>query len=183
MVELMAASPMAGILPVEIGGVSVREVEATKSTVLAPFQGQQQALDKVLHTKHGFGWPEVGRLTGSARAGALWFGRAQAMLVGVTPDAALSKHAAMVDQSDAWAVVDLSGARARAGLARLTPIDLRDGVFEVGDTARTELAHMMASITRIESETYRIMVFRAFGRTLLHELTVAFEGVAARGGG
>ncbi|HAC48631.1 MAG TPA: sarcosine oxidase subunit gamma, partial [Sulfitobacter sp.] len=39
---------------------------------------------------------------GDARC--LWFGRDEVLLVGVAPGEALTKHAALVDVSDGWAV-------------------------------------------------------------------------------
>jgi len=174
---------MKGLLPIEIGGVGVREVTPGPMAALLPYQGKLSALSDAMQEAHGFHWPALGRSSGTADKGALWFGRDQALLIGETADAALAEHAAVVDQSDAWAVVEMSGTLAQETLARLTPIDLRASVFEVGHTARTELGHMAASITRIGPHTYRVMVFRAFGRTLLHEVTVALEGVAARRGG
>ena len=65
-------------------------------------------------------------------------------------------------------------------LARVTPLDLRDGVFGPGDTARSDLAHMAASVTRIGPEAFRIMVFRSCARSFVHEMRSAMEGVAAR---
>lgn len=180
MIDLKARSPMEGLLPVTIAGVIVREVDLGPMTVLMPFKGATAALANAVAAAHGFGWPEVGRMTGTGEAGAVWFGREHALLIGVVPDPSLSDHAAVVDQSDAWAVVEMDGLLARDGLARMTPIDLRDNAFDVGQTARTELGHMPASITRIAPEVFRIMVFRAFARTLSHELSVALEGVAAR---
>ena len=108
------------------------------------------------------------------------FGREVALLMGPAPDASLAAHAALTDQSDAWIVVRLEGAGARDVLARLTPIDLRDSVFKRGHTARTELAHMMASLTRVGPQAWQIMVFRSFAQTLAHDLKTAMQGVAAR---
>ena len=66
-------------------------------------------------------------------------------------------------------------------MARLVPVDLRPQVFKRGHTARTELQHMMASITRVGPKTLQIMVFRSFADTLVHDLKRAMEAVAARG--
>ena len=96
------------------------------------------------------------------------------------PEASLAEHAALTDQSDAWLVVRLEGAGARDVLARLTPVDLRDSAFKRGHTARTELAHMMASLTRVGPQAYQVLVFRGFSQTLAHDLKSAMEGVAAR---
>ena len=74
----------------------------------------------------------------------------------------------------------LAGADAADVLARLTPIDLRESQFKRGHTARTELAHMMASITRLGPQSYQIMVFRSLANTLVHDLKTAMKSVAAR---
>lgn len=173
---------MHGLRPVGTGEVQLREATAGPMTALLPYRGTEGALSETLKVAHGLSWPGTGRMTGTPDRGVLWFGRQQALLIGVPPDAALGEHAALVDQTDAWAVVDMAGAGCGDVLARLTPIDLRDGVFETGHTARTQLGHMAASVTRTGRQAYRLMVFRSMARTLLHELTLALEGVAARGG-
>jgi sarcosine oxidase subunit gamma len=173
---------MDGVLPMEIGGVALQEADMAPMTILMPYASKAGALSDALEVAHGLSWPEVGRLTGAADRGLLWFGRAQGLLIGVAPNEDLAKHAAVVDQSDAWTVVDMQGALAVEALARLTPADLRPGTFGQGHTVRTELGHMAASVTRIGADCFRIMVFRAFARTLVHELTTVLEGVAARAG-
>ena len=144
---------MQDLLPVAIGGVQLREGDAGPMTALMPFPGKAGAVSSALEAAHGVRWPEIGRMTGTPACCVLWFGREQALLIGVKPDAGLVENAAMVDQSDAWAVVEMSGAGAAHALARLTPIDLRDAVFGIGHTARTELGHMAASVTRTSSMT------------------------------
>lgn len=180
--ELTARTPMDGMPPVKIAGVALREVDLGALTLVMPYRGAIDALSGALGAAHGLDWPETGRMTGTTERGGLWFGRAQALLIGVVPNEGLAAKAALVDQSDAWAAVEIEGDRAAEALARLTPVDLRPGVFEVGHTARTEVAHMAASLTRTGQATYMVMVFRAFARALVHELGNALEGVAARGG-
>ena len=125
--------------------------------------------------------PAANRATRKAGARAIWFGREQALLVGIDPDASLAKHAALTDQSDAWAVTTLTGLQATDVLARLTPLDLRDAHFKRGHTARSDLMHMNASITRTGADSFMILVFRSMAQTLLHDIQTAMEGVAARG--
>ena len=182
MADLKPRMPLERLLPMEASGVRVWEVDLGALTLVMPYLGRDAALSDALEAAHGLRWPEAGRMTGTTGRGILWFGREQAMLIGVTPEGGLEDHAAAVDQSDAWAVVEIEGDRAAEALARLTPVDLRPGVFEIGHTARTELAHMAASLTRTDEATFLVMVFRAFAHTLVHELGVALEGVAARGG-
>ncbi|SLN13897.1 Sarcosine oxidase, gamma subunit family [Roseovarius albus] len=180
MVELIAKTPFDGALPLEVGTVSASEVDTGVLTSVAPYKGKNKALSEALKGAHGMAAPAPNRATGKEGSRAIWFGREMVLLCGPEPDAKLGKHAALTDQSDAWAVARLEGENAAQVLARLTPIDLRPGVFKRGHTARTELQHMMASITRIGERSYQIMVFRAFAQTLAHDLKIAMQGVAAR---
>lgn len=180
-VELEAKTPLQGRLPFTVGSVTVTEEACGVLTSIAPYRGRDKALSEALKAAHGMTAPAAGRATGKEGARAVWFGQRMFLLMGPDPDASLVDHAALTDQSDAWAAVRLDGAGAADVLARLTPVDLRPAVFRRGHTARTELQHMMASITRLGESTYQILVFRAFGRTLLHDLRTAMESVAARG--
>ena len=101
------------------------------------------------------------------------------LLVGVAPGEALTKHAALVDVSDGWAVAELQGPGAEDVLARLAPVDLRDAAFKPGQTLRSQLRDMPASITRTETG-FLLMVYRSMAATLVRELRRAMEAVASR---
>ena len=88
----------------------------------------------------GLGWPAPGQVIAQGSARAQWFGLDLALLIGAAPEAGLARHAALTDQSDAWAVLRLEGAGAGDVLARLTPLDLRESVFGTGRTARAPRA-------------------------------------------
>ena len=180
MAELIAKSPCAGLLPVSVGGLSLSEEDLGALTSLAPFNDQEKGLSAALEAAHGMKLPAMGRSTGKAGNRAIWFGRDMALLAGPAPDPSLAEYAALTDQSDAWAVVRLDGEGAEDVLARLCPIDLRSKTFKRGHTARTELRHMMASVTRIGANSFQIMVFRSLAQTLAHDLKTAMEAVAAR---
>lgn len=180
MAELIARPPCQGLLPLEIGTTTLSETDAGVLTSIMPFKGQEAALSEALIAAHGMAMPAANRTTGRAGIRAIWFGRGQVLLIGPSPHEALARYAALTDQSDAWAVVRLEGAGAVDVLARLLPIDLRATQFKRGHTARTELMHMMASITRVGDQAFQIMVFRSMATTLVHDLKTAMEGVAAR---
>ncbi len=181
MVELIAKSPLEGLLPLSIGSVTLSQEDPGVMTSIAAFKGKEKTLSAALKKIHGMAAPGPNRALGKAGARAIWFGHGMILLQGPKADKALAKHAALTDQSDGWAVVRLTGAGARDVLARLTPVDLRDSEFKRGHTARTELAHMMASITRIGAQSWQILVFRGFAGTLVHDLRRAMQSVAARG--
>ena len=178
--ELLAKSPCDGLLPIEIGGLSLSEATWVKMTSLAPNHGQEAALADVLQTAHGMTLPRPNRSTGKEGARAVWFGHEQVILIGPDPAASLADYAALTDQSDAWAVVLLEGEGAEDVLARLVPLDLRRAHFKRGHTARSQLQHMMVSITRVGDARFQIMAFRSMAKTLVHELEIAMKGVAAR---
>ena len=180
MVDLTAKSACAGLLPLSIGDATLEEVDAGPLTSLSPLD-DADALPGALQDAHGLGWPGVGRSTAKEGARLLWFGRAEVMLMGVAPDKALGAHAAVVDQTDAWAAVRLSGSVAVDVLARLVPIDLRDAQFANDDCIRTQLFHLNVSITKLDRDAFMILVFRSMATTLVHDLKAAMQAVAARG--
>ena len=169
------------MLATTIGGMKLTEEHPGNMWTIAPFKGRQQALDSALQEAHGLGFPASNRATGRAGCRAIWFGRDLALLMGPRPDGRLAEHAALCDQRDAWAVVRLEGAGGEDVLARLVPVDLRARVFKRGYTLRTELKHMMCSITRTGPRAVQIMVMRSMARTLVEDLKTAMEAQAARG--
>lgn len=172
MVDLIAGTPCAGLLPLAHGGVEVVEVLPARLMSVAPFAGQEAAVSAQLEVQAGAGLAALNR-----RAGAVtWFGHGTWLVVG---DVALT-GAAVTDQSDAFAVVQLSGERAEDVLARLVPVDLRASVFKTHHVAKTILGHMAVTVIRTGPESFEIMVMRSMARTLVHDLDVAMRAVALR---
>lgn len=181
MVELQATPPLqGGGLPLEIGAARLEALDVGRLTSLSPF-GDASELGAALEAAHGVSWPGPGRATGKKGARCVWFGRGEVMLMGPAPKEALGGLGAVVDQSDAWAVVALEGAAAEQVLARLVPVDLRRASFKRGHSVRTQLVHMPASITRVGADRFLILVFRSMAATLVHDLKRAMVAVAARG--
>ncbi len=173
--KLQAVSPCAGLLPMTIGALTVEEVDVGPITSVTPFVGS------VLGRALGMPFPAPLQSSSDGDARLVWVGRGEALLMGVQPDASLGAYAAVVDQSDAWAVVRLTGEGGADALARLVPVDMRLSAFGGGATVRTQLGHMNASVTRLEAQTFMIAVFRSMAGTLVHDLARALEAVAARG--
>ncbi len=180
MAELTGKPPCDGLLPLEIGAVTLVEADPGRLTSVAPYRGGAEALGRALVSAHGLDWPAPNRMSVKGAARLIWFGRDMALLAGPAPAPGLAEHAALTDQSDAWAAVDLAGDDAEQVLARLVPIDLRAAHFAVGHTARTLIGHMTASITRLGPDRFLILVFRSMAGTLVHDLKTALEAVAAR---
>lgn len=90
--------------------------------------------------------------------------------------AALGKaNALCVDVSDARAVFDLSGPRARDVLAKLCPVDLSQDTFTVGMFRRTRMAQVPAAFWLRGPETFRIVCFRSQAQYVFDLLKVAAQ--------
>jgi sarcosine oxidase subunit gamma len=180
-IDLAEATPCAGLVPVAAGAMRLTEGLPQRMTAMAVYKGQEDALGRALAEAHGLGWPAPGAVIAGEGGRVLWFGLGMALLVGPEPGAGLAAHAALTDQSDAWAVLRLEGEGATAAMARLTPLDLRETVFGPGRTARTDVAHMAGAVTRLGAETWEIMGFRSMAASLVHEVALVMRRVAARG--
>lgn len=177
MARLLARTPFEGLgLPMTVGGARLSEVELGSVTTIAPFAGRAEAVAERL----GAALPLPGRAAAVEGGRLLWAGPGRAWLVGrEAPD--LRDLAAVVDQGDGIAAVRLEGAGARDVLARLVPLDLRDGTFPEGAAARTLLNHMAVTLTRVGPEAWEILAMRSMAATLVRELAEAMRHVAARG--
>lgn len=181
MARLIAKTPLEGLLPVETAPALLVAADPGPMHWIAPYQGQDKAASALLKSALGLTMPAPGRTAAKAAARLHWWGRGQAMLFGAAPPEGLEALAAVVDQSDGWAVLRLEGPGAEAVLARLVPVDLRERVFPRGHTARTQLFHMTCAITRIAPVGFEIMVMRSMAATAVHDLSVAMKSVAAQG--
>lgn len=178
MVDLIAKTPLDTLLPLSIGAATLREVTPAAITSVAPYRGQEASVSKALQKALGVDYPAPNSATMNGDVQSVWFGHDTALVVGAPVPEGLS--AAIVDQSDAWAVAMLEGAAARDVLARLVPADIRGSVFGIGQTMRTQIKHMSGSVTRVGADAYQLMVFRSMAKTLVHDVQEAMERVAAR---
>jgi len=175
--RLIAKTPFGGLLPMEAGAVSVTEVDPGAVTFVQSLKGQAGTVSAALWQAVGAGLPGPGEALTGRGARLLWCGPGQALVLGarVAPEGA-----AVVDQSDGWAVARIAGGDARRVLGRLTPLDVRASVFGEGQTARTLLGHMTAQITPLGEEAFEVMVFRSMAGTLAHDFGRAMGHVAGR---
>jgi heterotetrameric sarcosine oxidase gamma subunit len=173
--RLLARTPAEGLgLPLSIGGARLSEVDLGPVTSIAPFAGRAEEVAARLGAM-----PPPGRVVAVEGGRLLWTGPGRALLVGRTaPD--LGGLAAVVEQGDGIAGVLLEGAHARDVLARVVPLDLRDGTFPEEATARTLLNHMAVTLTRVGAEAWEVMAMRSMAATLVSELAEAMRHVEAR---
>jgi sarcosine oxidase subunit gamma len=181
-VELIARTPLGG-LDITRGSVRLAEADAGPIFSLAARGGESARLSQALEQAHGLGFPAPGQSLVAGTLRLIWSGPGQALLTGGAPGAGIAQAAALTDQSDGWAVLDLSGPGARAVLARLVAVDLRDTALPVDATARCQLVHVACSLTRVGQDCWRILVFRSMARTAADEILHAMAAVAARDAG
>ncbi len=180
MVELTASRALDNRLPVTIGACKITELAPEYITSITPRKSQINNTYTDLNAALGLKYPAPNRSTGKASDRLVWMGHDTAFLIGDKPDKTLTKLASVVDQSDGWVIIRLTGQECENVLARLIPIDLRPLHFKRAHTARTELKHMTVSVTRIGPTTFDIMGMRSFARTLADDLIDAMRGIAAR---
>ncbi len=89
--------------------------------------------------------------------------------------AALSGIASVSDQSHGRVVIRIEGPKARAVLAKGTPVDLYPDEFPVGKSALTQMAHVGVHLTRVGDNTYELSVFRGFAESFWEWMTEQAE--------
>ena len=78
----------------------------------------------------------------------------------------LADMAAVVDQTDARAVMRVSGSRARDVLAKGVPLDLHAREFKPNHVAITHASHIAVLLWQIDDgPTYEIAMFRSFAQS------------------
>ena len=176
MVDLVAKTPCAGLLPLTHGDITLRELNYGAVFSVSPFNGKSAAVSKALQQSIGAGLPDIGRVLAGASGEVIWTGQGQYFVRAVK----LPKlPAAISEQSDGWACVALEGEGAFDVLARLCPLNMR--TMEEGDVARSLVGHMSAIII-IRSDGVDLMVFRSMAATLVHELDRVMRSVNAQRG-
>lgn len=79
--------------------------------------------------------------------------------------------ASVSDQSHGRVTILVSGPKARAVLAKGTPVDLYTDEFPVGKSALTQMAHVGVHLTRTGQDEFTLSVFRGFSESFWEWLT------------
>ncbi|WP_019906515.1 sarcosine oxidase subunit gamma family protein [Methylobacterium sp. 77] len=131
-------------------------------------KGRTDALRQVLEDLYGWSLPDFGAASLTDEQGLVWSGPDQWLALFGTRRAmaglaqAVRGLAAVTDQSDARAIIRVSGRDARAFLAKGLAIDLHPRAFQPGQVAVTSLAHMGAQLwQRDATPTYDLAVARS----------------------
>lgn len=169
---LQPASAVAAWTPVATAGLSIDVRDDLTIAGIAPFRGKAQAVSDALAERYGLALPAACRRISGDDITLQWSGpdqwiaiagRVAARDLEVELKPLLAGLAAVVDHSDARAVVVFSGKHARDVLAKGLPIDLHERAFRVGDVAITHANHIGVTITQTGNEpAYEIMLYRSY---------------------
>lgn len=163
-------------MPLHFGTIIAAAVPMQTMTSIAPFRDREADVSAKIEAVTGTGLPPIGKVSKGQSFEIAWAGYGIYFAFGTKLDPL--PGAAMTDQSDAWAGVDISGAQSADMLARLVPVDLPR--MPKDTAARTMLGHMNCLLIKDDDARFRIFVFRSMAGTAAHELEAAMRAIAAR---
>ena len=85
------------------------------------------------------------------------------------------QHALVAKVSDARALIEVSGVDVREVLAKLTPADVSETAFTVGDFRRSRLAQVAAAFWLQDEATLQIVCFRSVAQYVFDILKISGE--------
>lgn len=161
-------------------GVTLREINSCALAELTAFKGQKAALTAAIIAAFGVILPVANKTASYDGVSFISIGPGKWLVTGEGKSStdlilrlqkASGTHAAIVDQSDARALVEISGDKARSALAKGVMIDLDPIAFKTGDAATSFAVQFWITLWQThDAPTYRLAVFRSMGRDLLHWL-------------
>jgi len=183
---LNASTPLDG-LSLSFEGIEIAEEGSRALVSLAVPNGGAAALADRVKQAYSVDLPAVGNSTHSKIDDAFLLGMAcdQIFLLFDDPggdpvahvENLLGETAYLVDQSDSWVMLAISGERARDALERICPIDLLPGKFAVGHVARTVLEHHAGIVMRSDTARYLLLSPRSSAKSFAHAVQVSAENV------
>ena len=147
-------------------------------------KGQSTALGQTVAAAYGCALPGVGESTGSAALSFHWCGSDQYYAIAEGKGegefyrdlkARLEGLASCSDQSHGRVILRVTGPKARALLAKGTPIDLDPSVFGPGKSAVTQMAHVGVHLVSTAPDAFELSVFRGFSENFWEWLTEQAE--------
>ncbi len=158
-------------------GVLIREVTNFSLAYLTAFKGKGIELSGIIEKHFGIELPVASKTTSKNSVTFISVGPSQWLALAESTEAEkfistletlAGSIAAIVDQSDARAIVEISGSMVRQTLEKGVSIDLHPTNFALGDAATTFAAHLWITLWQTRSDpAYRIAVFRGFGSPML----------------
>ncbi|MER9338597.1 sarcosine oxidase subunit gamma [Mesorhizobium sp. M0293] len=159
-------------------GVSLTEIRNFDLIQVMARRGRAAELAKAAKARFGVAAPDAPNAIQAKDATLIWSGPDQFFVLSKggkhtmqTLAPALSGAASLSDQSHARVLISISGANARAMLAKLSSIDLHAGAFPIGAAAATSMDHTSATLWRGGDRpdglaVFNLLVFATFAESL-----------------
>lgn len=162
--------------------LSVRH-PASIVTVIAR-KGQSAALAKAVEAAYKCALPGIGESSGRGALALHWCGLDQYYAIAEgKADGELYRDlktrleglASCSDQSHGRIILRIAGPKARALLAKGTPVDLDPSAFGPGKSAVTQMAHVGVHLAQTGKDEFELSVFRGFSENFWEWLTEQAE--------
>jgi heterotetrameric sarcosine oxidase gamma subunit len=173
---LVERSAFADTTTKDFAGVTVSVRDDLTLASLAAAKDKREALVAAIKEKYGVTLPSTPVCVEGNGIAFLWSGPDQWLAVAertgcrdleVELRPIVAGLAAVTDQSDARAILRISGPRAREVLAKGVPLDLHPRVFGPGSVAITHASHIGVILWQSDAApSYELAVFRSFAQSL-----------------
>ena len=163
-------------------GVTLTEIRNFDLVQVMARRGKTAELAKAAKVRFGVAAPETPKAVGTADATLIWSGPDQFFILSKGRKHAMAAlaplragSASLSDQSHARVLIAVSGAKARAILAKMSSIDLHPSVFAVGAAAATSMDHTSVTLWRGNDQAdgqavFNVLVFATFAESLWHTM-------------
>jgi sarcosine oxidase subunit gamma len=183
--HLIPHSPFENLAVAAAGrGVTVSDCDGLGLATVLVRNGQTAALAARLKEGFGIDLPRTPRRVahgGVALAGVgpgAWLATAEdgGNAFAASLRKALAGVAAVIDQTDGYAVLRVSGPKVRETLAKGLPLDLHGHAFRAGDVAVSSVSHVGTTLWRLADDAgglavFEIVVFRSLSESFWHWLS------------
>lgn len=173
-------------------GVSLTEIRNFDLIQVMARRGKATEVATAAKARLGVAAPETPKAVQTSDAALIWSGPDQFLVLSKVGKHAINQlsqafasSASLSDQSHARALISISGAKARAVLAKLSSIDLHPDAFPVGAAAATSMDHTSVTLWRGDDglngqAVFNVLVFATFAESLWHTMldSAAEYGVA-----
>ena len=177
---LAARSAFTDWKPLKTSQLAIDVRETLTLASFAAFKGKKDQVKGAIRERYGVDLPDTPQRVEGKDIAFIWAGpdqwiaiaeREQNRDIEVELKPLLDGLSSVVDQSDARAVVQISGPRARDVLAKGMPIDLHPRAFKANNVAITHASHIGIIFWQIDdAPTYQIAMFRSFADSFVHWL-------------
>jgi methylglutamate dehydrogenase subunit D len=163
-------------------GISLTEIRNFELIQVMARRGKGAELARTAKARFGVADPDAPKVVQTADASLIWSGPDQFLVLSkggkhtMEPlTQAFSQSASLSDQSHARVLISVSGANARAMLAKLSSIDLHPAAFPIDAAAATSIDHTSVNLWRGNDRpdgqaVFNLLVFATFAESLWHTM-------------